>query len=520
MQFRVIQVSRTINNTIANFAGLITTTGLTLLFSIFYFRILGSENFGLVSFCTTILLIGGLFVDLGIGRTVTRELARREHNPELAQEMRDALFTLQMVHFTLAFSCGLAIVVSSPWLATHWLNLEKTEIDVAVQAITLLGIVATLQLPRELCRAALAGMQRQVLSNLFTTSFSTLRGLATIAALLWISPTPRIFLIVQVIVSILETGTLLISVWLKMPKKERRPHFDTNFIKDIWLFAVGDGLAVLLSIGMTMGDRILLSRLLPLDLFGSYTLAILIAEVILRAATPFSSAYFPHFSDLIARNNRSQLSEEYHRLAIVVSAFLVPGGLVMAFFPIQILQLITGQPTIAASFAAVLAVRALGNVIYGLQYLPHCLQLAAGKSTPALYLNILNISIYLPGILYFTPIYGFLVPAILWFLIITLQMPPMIFVTHRVVLKGEAWIWIKDSGLKPALISLAVVSTSAYFAPATVSWFITLPWLLTTYFVASASVMLLSNRTRPIVLMLSQRLLERAAFSSDKNGAH
>ncbi len=503
------KMSRTVLNTVANFVGLISSAGLTLLFSVFYFRILGSENFGLISFCTTVLLIGNLFVDLGLGRTVTRELARREHNPELAQQMRDALFTLQLVHFALALTCGLIIIASASWLATYWLNRDTVDVNAAAQAIALLGVVAALQLPRELCRSALAGLQKQVFSNVLGTVFSALRGAATIAALIWIAPTPTVFLLAQVAVSVLETGTLLIALWVKMPQKQRRSRFDVNILKDIGVFALGDGLAILIGVGMTLGDRILLSRLLPLDVFGNYSLAIMVADVILRAVSPFSTAYFPHFADLLAQRKQQQLSQDYNHVGVVVASILVPAAFVLIFFSAPILQLITGRTAIAVAFAPVLALRTLGNVIIALQYLPHALQLAAGISTTALYVNILNLAIYLPGILYFTPTYGYLVPAILWVIIVAIQTPVMIFVTHRITLKGEAWTWVGESILKPTLIAGAIVGVCAYTAPKTVSWFVSVPWLATSGAIAMGCVLFASSRTRPLVRAVVRRLLGR-----------
>jgi O-antigen/teichoic acid export membrane protein len=508
-------MSRTLRNTIANFAGLVSSSGLTLLFSIFYFRILGSETFGLISFCATVLLIGNLFVDLGLGRTIIRELARRAHNPQLGQEMRDALFTLQVIHFGLALMCGIAIAFWSSWLATNWLNRDTVAVTEATHAIALLGVVAALQLPREFFRSALSGLQLQVLSNIFATAFSALRGAATVVALFLIAPTPIVFLVMQVVVSVIETGALFVAVWIKMPRKERRIRFDVDILKDIWVFAVSDGLALLLGVGMTFGDRILLSRLLPLNVFGNYSLAIMIAEVVLRIISPFSSAYFPHYADLIARGDKNALSEDYNHIGVVAAAIIVPASFILMGFAPQVLQLVTGNAAIASAFASLLAIRTLGNLTIALQYLPHTLQLASGVSTTALYVNILNLGIYLPGILYFTPIYGFLVPAILWLIVVAVQTPTMIFVTHLITLKGEAWIWVWESIAKPVLISGVIVGVSAHLAPRTVSWFTDLPWMGATYAVAMSFVLLASNRTRPTVQAF-WRLLVRRAFPSSK----
>lgn len=502
-------MSRSELNAVANVIGLVLNSGLTTIFTIIYFWMLGSGNFGLISFCTTILLVGNLFVDLGIGRTVIRELARREHIAEAAQDTRDALFTLQTVHFMLAIACGLIIAASSRWLATQWLHRGTVDVTAAVQAISLLAILAALQLPRELCRAAFAGLQKQVLSNIYAVGFSLLRGLATLAALRWIAPTPTIFLTTQVIVSSVETVLLLFIIWRLMPKSARRPRFSVRIIKETWMFATGDGLAVLLGIGMLMGDRILLSRLLPLDLFGGYSLAIMIAEIILRAAGPFSSAYFPHFTDLITRNDEKQLSAEYHRVTIIVAAVLMPAAFIMIFFSNAILVLVSGHLETAIRFAPVLAIRALGNTIGAMQYFPHTLQLATGLSSVALYLNIVNVSIYLPGIVLLTPAYGVTVPAILWLFIMMLQAPPMVYFTHRRVLKGEAWSWATASLWHPALICLPIVTVSAFLVPRTISWLVTLPWMAATYLLGMISILLWSAQTRPVVIRLWRAVLSK-----------
>src|SRR5262249_12614421 len=152
----------------------------------------------------------------------------------------------------------------------------------------------------------------------------------------------------------------------------------------------------------------------------------------------------------------------YQRITTMASAVLIPAALVVAIFSLPILQLATGRPAIAAAFAPVLAIRALGNAVSGLQYLPHTLQLAAGVSVAALLLNILNVSIYFPGMIYFTPVYGVIVPAVLWLGVMILQMPLMIYITHRLVVINEGCSWSMESLFKPALISFVLVAASSY----------------------------------------------------------
>ena len=89
-------MSRDLLNTVANFLGSASSSVLAIVFTVVYFRILGTESYGLVSFCTTILIIGDVIVNRGIGGAVTREIvgddlpARGELRPHFFPDERGA----------------------------------------------------------------------------------------------------------------------------------------------------------------------------------------------------------------------------------------------------------------------------------------------------------------------------------------------------------------------------------------------------------------------------------------------
>ena len=159
-------ISRAGINTVANFAGILVTQLASIFFAIAYFRILGAENYGLVGFSVTLVQLGTYIADMGIGRVVVRELARRSHASDLAEQMSDVLLTLQATNFALALIVGIAIAGSAPWLAQHWLQLGDLPLNEAVHAIVIMGAIAVLQLPRSIGLEALRGLQQQVLSNI------------------------------------------------------------------------------------------------------------------------------------------------------------------------------------------------------------------------------------------------------------------------------------------------------------------------------------------------------------------
>src|SRR5262249_1620904 len=121
------------------------------------------------------------------------------------------------------------------------------------------------------------------------------------------------------------------------------------------------------------------------------------------------------------------------------------------------------------------------------------------------FLNIVAASIYLSGILLLTPVYGVIVPPALWLFINVLQIAPMVAMTHRRTLRGEAQIWFKEDFLPPTLLALGMATVSRYIAPTTISWFVTVPWLAGSYIITVAAILLLSNRSRPLLSALWSR---------------
>src|SRR5262245_52393564 len=70
-------------NIVANFSGVGARLVFSLVFNIIYFRLLGSESFGLIGFYVSLAALSALF-DLGLNQTVVREVARRGIDGEIA----------------------------------------------------------------------------------------------------------------------------------------------------------------------------------------------------------------------------------------------------------------------------------------------------------------------------------------------------------------------------------------------------------------------------------------------------
>lgn len=105
----------------ANFAGSIWQALMGLVFIPFYIKFMGIESYGLIGIFATLQVIFGL-LDVGLGSTLTREMARLSALPHKEQEMRNLVRTLETIYWSVAVFVGMTVVALSPIIAHHWIK--------------------------------------------------------------------------------------------------------------------------------------------------------------------------------------------------------------------------------------------------------------------------------------------------------------------------------------------------------------------------------------------------------------
>src|SRR3954462_14820178 len=151
-------------NIVANFSGVGARLIFSLVFSIVYFRLLGSEGYGLIGFFTSLSALSSLF-DLGLNQTTVREVARRESDPERAGELRSVVFTLQLMLGAIGLSFGSLVALCAPWIAASWFSVASLTNHEVTVSVAMMGCALALMFPANFFYGTLIGLQRQVLSN-------------------------------------------------------------------------------------------------------------------------------------------------------------------------------------------------------------------------------------------------------------------------------------------------------------------------------------------------------------------
>jgi O-antigen/teichoic acid export membrane protein len=314
--------------------------------------------------------------------------------------------------------------------------------------------------------------------------------------LAWISPDIGTFFLWQAIVA---AGHLVVAVnllWGALPASDHRPRFSWNMMRGSWRFAAGMTGITITAVIATQLDKVLLSGLLSLEMFGYYSLAAVLAGGLRIVATPMFDALFPRFSALIALGDQASLQSLYHRSAQLMSTLMIPLAAVLSLFAYEVVNVWTRSELTATQTMHVLALLALGTGINGLWLMPYALQLAMGWTSLAFGLNAALIAAFVPALILLTSRYGSVGAAGAWVGFNSVGLLVASGLTHRRVLQGEwpHWAW-HDVGM-PLLATIAVVLLVRVAMPTPLGTVGQVAWLGGALLTAMGAAFLSSNRLR------------------------
>lgn len=451
-------------NIAANFAGNIWQALMGLAFIPLYVKFMGVESYGLIGIFAT---LQGLFalLDMGLGATMTREMARLSGLPGREQEMRDLVRSLEVIYWAVAVFIGIVIMAIAPYLAHHWVKASKLSPQTIEQALRIMGFAMALQWPAAFYSGGLMGLQKQVLLNAITSGMSTLRGAGAVLILWLLSPTIQAFFSWQIVISVINTGLLAFFLWRSLPRSGGEALFNKKVLAGVWRFAAGmTGIAVL-STALTQVDKVILSKMLTLEMFGYYTLAGLVAMTIYRFTGPVFTAVYPKFTQLAAIPDQDGVIALYHKSCQLMAVLILPFAVVVALFSYEIMLLWTQNPATAENCRLLVSIVVSGTALNGLMHIPYAIQLAYGWTKLSLYVNSISVVLLVPMIIYLTGHYGAVGGASAWVILNTSYLFISMPLVHKRLLPRENWRWYsQDVGL-PLAVSILIAGAGRLFLP-------------------------------------------------------
>lgn len=492
-------------NFTANFMGKIWTTAMSFVFLPYYIQLIGFEAYGLVGIYTALLALSNIF-DLGLGSSMTREMARISSQSSQPKDFRNLTRTLEYIYWATGVFIALCIFFAAPFISERWVNAKELPPATIKQGIFCIGIALGFLWPSFLYIGGLMGLQKQVLLNTINVIVATVRGVGMVIILTYVSPTIQAFFTWQIIINIIQTLLTAFFLWKSLPKNAVSAKFDKTILTRLRGYAMGiSGITIIGMICIQL-DKVFLSRILPLNMFGYYTLASTIAWTLSHISVPIYSVFFPHFSQLISLNDEDRLKHIYHVSCQLMSALMIPTALFIVFFSSELILLWTQSMEIVQKTSFLVKLLMTGMIFNALSILPTALQYAYGWTRLSFYLNLLNLTAMIPLMYWSAYRFGAEGVAWLWIVMNASFLLLSIHIMHRRIIKNEKSRWfIEDVGL-PFLSTLIVIATGWFFFPKENSSPIATIFLLGMIYIASLIVaILVSPHARRRARMLIKR---------------
>ena len=470
------------HNIIANFAGKTWHGIFSLAFVPIYINIMGIEVYGLIGI---FLSLSALFtlLDMGLTATLNRELSRLSVAENSAQESRNLVRTFEVVYWGIGIVIGVAVIILAPLLAKYWINSTSISSETIEQALLIMGILLASQWPGAIYSGGLRGLQRQVALNVIKSISIMVRHGGAVLVLLFISPSILLFFLWQSFVALITTIVLAVRLQKSLPKSGHRSKFDKELLVKNWRFASGMMGISLVTILLTQLDKIILTKMLTLEMFGYYMLAFSVASVLTSLVTPIHSALFPRLSQLVAGGREADISNLYHKGCQLVSIIILPISITLVFFAEEVLSMWVGDPVVVRNTHMLLSLLIIGTLINAFMILPLTLMLSYGWTRLAFLQNAISVVLLVPLMLWMVNLYGAVGASIVWIILNSGYIFILIPIMHRRVLKSEMWKWYSIDFSFPMIITFMVGYISYIAMPLDLSKYLGLSWVAVTYLI-------------------------------------
>jgi O-antigen/teichoic acid export membrane protein len=257
---------------------------------------------------------------------------------------------------------------------------------------------------------------------------------------------------------------------------------------------------------LTQLDKIILSRMLPLEQFGYYVLAGMVSSGLTFLVRPIFTSIFPRFAALVAAGDRASLERLYRGAWGLVLALIVPGALVVAWFPGELLRLWTRDPLVAQSAGPVLALLIVGTALNGLMTVPYALQVASGWTGLSVKVNIVLTIVAIPAVILAAARYGAPGAAAVWPVLMGAYVAIALPLIHRRLLPGFGMRWFLGQVFLPISLTLVVVVACHAILPAPSNFSEVIAGIAVAFVVAQLTVVSTTPTLRRMLLQYWSRL--------------
>lgn len=406
-------IANYISQLYAAFAGILTVP--------IYSQHLGIEAFGVIGFYIT-LQAWFQALDVGLSTTLSRESSLYN-----ADHSRQSVFTrvkslLERFFFGSAV-CAIAIFLfGAEWISINWIKANHIPPSTIELILQLMGIIIAFRWLSCLYRGMVIGFELQVWLAKLNIPVTTARFLVPIPFIIYFDVGLVFYFYMQLAVAVAEFLLLYLMIrWqLKaMQTAQNGPAIlaDQTEFQRILKFAYGVATTSVIWVILTQTDKLVLSKVLPLDEYGRFSMAVTLANGINLITGPIMMAILPRMTGVASTGDNSALVQMYRRLTQFIVTILAPVMTVLTFTAYSTMYAWTGDADLSKNTALILAIYAAGNTFMSIGAVAYALQYSLGNIRMHVIGNIISALIYVPAVIFAAINYGAVGTAAVWLLV-------------------------------------------------------------------------------------------------------
>ncbi|MFZ6646243.1 oligosaccharide flippase family protein [Undibacterium sp. TJN25] len=424
-----------------------------------YIKYMGIEAYGVIGFFAMLQSWMSL-LDLGLSPTLGREASKLKAGVTRAGVLK--LF-LRFLETLFSFTALVVVALSwilGPWIASSWLKLESLSPSDVALCVVLVACIISLRLLSGIYRGGLLGMERQVVANVIAVIAATLKSLAVLPLLIWVTHSILAFFLFQLVGAIVEIVLMRIAFVKALPSVATEK-FQWNLLREPLRFGVGLAFLSGVWIVISQSDKLILSHILSMQNFGEFMLATSVAWGAYSLISPLQQAVLPRLVVFFEQNQHDKFVLLYRQTTMLMAAILAGVAGTMAAYPEHVLFAWTGNLTVAARAADILRWYVSGSGFMALAGMAYVLQHARGDVRMHIRGNLLNVFILIPSTIALTLKFGAIGAAITWAVTNLFFLIFWTRIVHKKFLPEIANSWLTRD-ISPALLVGALLCVAAH----------------------------------------------------------
>lgn len=441
------------HNIISNLAG----NAIVILYGVLIFPLvlstLGSESAGIISLYSTIFTALSFF-DLGLGLLANREISKAKKKSYENKELDELISTLEVLYWSISLLASSAIFFSAPYLSDHFLKDSAFSLEELTLFIRLISVSIFFRWPVSFYFNINAGLQNLVILNIFKIIIYLFLMLILYILIVFYD-----FNIGQYLIVIANTNAFLVIAYFLLFKKNwglrKKIVFRMDSLKGHIGYAIGSMFISSLTLLFLQLDKIYLSYLGNLSVFGIYTALFTLSIGIVQLIYPITGAFFPKMNELITKGKKSEILLKIDLISSILITLSFSFLVIFISFKNEILQLWIGEYN-SMEYQSVFLLLVIGTTIYAISQIPYLVESAYGKVKFVVrYFFLINI-LYAMCLLYLDEALGLNGLALSYLVVNILYFIGGVYLLNKNIDLNQTLVWIKKITMNTLLAIILI----------------------------------------------------------------